>query len=231
MSSVSHASHVARKHRQCDSCLRTINPGDIYLRSRVFTGGGRGLPRVVSECESCARKHGRGELLREQPVKQYPPCTECGGKTGAFNNSNGLCRKCYHAARRRAAGIPAKLEVPNFCQYDDCDAQHFAKGRCRRHYQRDRLRAIRDGVQMTATVTGPSGPTRAVRRKAPEHEQHLEGRVGGMNLQDRPLATSPEPIGHWDVRPGITIVHWPTKETGAFPYTCPDCNEKILEAS
>lgn len=227
MSSSSHTSFIARKQRQCDSCLRMIEPGEVYLRTRLFSSSTRGLPKVLSKCEACTKMFGQGDLLREVPVK--PPCTQCGKRDNRLRL--GLCNLCYNTARRREQGVPPRRERIVVCQYDDCEREHFAKGRCRRHYQRDRLRAIRDGATMTMTVSGPSGPTRAVRRKAPEHEQHLEGRKGGMHLQDRPLASSPEPIGHWDVRPGITIVHWPTKETGAFPYTCPDCNEKILEAS
>lgn len=63
---------TARKPHHCISCypLRlTIAIGDRYLEIKEFPGGESGYadsakhPVRAAECEVCARRHGRGDLL------------------------------------------------------------------------------------------------------------------------------------------------------------------------
>lgn len=58
----------------------------------------------------------------------------------------------------------------------------------------------------------------------------LEGLLDGRFYNRPAPPSSPEPIGHWEIRTDITIVHWPTKGH-EFPHACRACDQKILEAS
>lgn len=47
-----------------------------------------------------------------------------------------MCSICYHRARRAGEFTPKKIGQIKVCQYDECDAPHFAKGYCMACYQR-----------------------------------------------------------------------------------------------
>lgn len=60
-----------RAHPCCWGDCRTITPGETYLLHKAFPGDEAGYatnaghPVTIAECSDCAKRYGRGDLLRE----------------------------------------------------------------------------------------------------------------------------------------------------------------------
>lgn len=179
-----------KKPRTCVHCSRTIQPKEIYLRHRYHGG------QQDDWCAECAEGSGLSSLLRTPEPRTLPgTCSDCGAETRPYARAMGRCQNCQRTRRRRAQGIQPRRVVPTTCQLPDCNEPHYARDRCRRCFQRERLQELR----------GPQKPKPVV-------------------------APRPDPVGHWVVGEDVTVIHWPVKGH-PFPYTCPVCDDKILEAS
>ena len=93
----------------------------------------------------------------------HPPCTICGGLD---YHARGLCHTCYAQARRRELGAqPRTKRGERKC--DECDSDHYALGKCVRHYLRQK-RVDAAATPKPRTIRKPRADKGQPRTKRPK---------------------------------------------------------------
>lgn len=197
--------------RQC-RCGKEIKKGDVYLSVRLFKPNGEtGAPYKLDECADCARVFRRGHLIEAHPASQPKTCKDCGTELLWKHNRRsrlGRCSRCYSTHRRRQRGVEVRP-------------------RGRRRIGHGCL--ARDWVCTREAFYADSGLCRRCYQRG--RLQRLRAESGRPTRTPREILPVLPKIGHWHEREDrVTVVHWPVKGL-PFPYTCPVCDEKILEAS
>lgn len=110
------------------------------------------------------------------------------------------------------------------CTADGCTSGATVAKLCGRHYSEKRRRdqGVRPRKQATVRCSVAD-----CRKKHHARGLCIKHYQDGRRTPVEVIETARPTRGHWDERPDVTVIHWPS----SYPWTCPHCQVSLEEAA